>query len=111
MKKFIAILILISLILSGCTEITKLTDNLKNKVSNSEAIEDDDKNQEFENFDIENVEVEIVTGEYEVESSIERTIGNMNFTTKNKEKVEFEYIPNLEGQEVKLVDNNGWEWG
>lgn len=110
MKKFIAILILISLILSGCTEITKLTDNLKNKVSNSEAIEDDDKNQEFENFDIENVEVEIVTGEYEVESSIERTIGNMNFTTKNKEKVEFEYIPNLEGQEVKLVDNNGWEW-
>lgn len=108
MKKFIVIIILVSLLLSSCTNSSNLTENLKDNADNSEVVTDDDNHNIFEN--LENMVVEIVNKDVKVASSIDRTIGNISFIPKQENQVEFEYHPNLEGQEINLTDNDGWEW-
>lgn len=103
-KKIMAILISVLILISGCTKIStgpEREEQGENKGAIVENIGYDD---------LENIEVGIIKGEVRPVSSLNRTIANASFVPQDENKVEFEYQPNQDDQIIQLIDSKGWEW-
>ena len=110
MKRIVALILVLSCLLTGCSRLDKLSENkTDSKTSGSEAA-DITESGSYSGVGADDLEVEIVDTSPELMEFPSKSIGNASFTVETEKRAKLEYPADGKAQSISIMDASGIEW-
>lgn len=110
MKRILALILVLSCLLTGCSRLYKLSENkTDSKKIDSEAA-DITGSGSYSGGGADDLEVEIVDTPPELMEFPSKSIGNASFTVETEKRAKLEYPADGKAQSISITDASGIEW-